>query len=46
MNPASAVPVATVIQARSGRWLERALLGVFIVHGLPKKYWSAADASQ
>lgn len=25
---------ATIAQARAGRWLERALLGVFLVHGL------------
>ncbi|MGE5333177.1 MAG: DUF2071 domain-containing protein [Nitrososphaerota archaeon] len=34
MNPAPAIPIASVIQARSGRWLARALIAVFIVHGL------------
>ena len=33
MNP-SAIPVAEVIRARSGRWLARALLLEFFVHGL------------
>ena len=32
MNP-PAIPVAEVVRARSGRWLARALIAVFIVHG-------------
>ena len=33
MNP-SAIPVAEVSRSRSGRWLARALIAVFIIHGL------------
>jgi hypothetical protein len=31
---ASAIPVAEVVQARSGRWLARALIALFFAHGL------------
>ena len=34
MNDAASVPVAAILHARSGRWLERALLFAFVVHGL------------
>ena len=31
---ASAIPVAEVVRARSGRWLARALIALFFAHGL------------
>ena len=31
---ASAIPVTEVVRARSGRWLARALIALFFVHGL------------
>jgi hypothetical protein len=34
MNDAPSTPVAAILRARSGRWLERALLVAFLVHGL------------
>lgn len=34
MDSVSAIPAALVADARSGRWLERALIALFIVHGL------------
>lgn len=34
MTPPTAMSATAVVQARSGRWLERALLGLFLAHGL------------